>query len=365
MTDTLAPSTADPLADPSLREPGIWQSLREGLFGERRPLDCLQVEVTSLCPGRCTYCPHTTDAAIWKSRHMEASTFARLWPLMRQCTRVHLQGWGEPFLHPRFMDFAALARRAGCRVSTTTCGLVMHEALAEQLVNSGIDVIAFSLAGTSQATNACRRGVDFERVCEAIRLLQRVRKQKMGVHLEIHLAYLMLASSIEAASALPALMDALDVHAAVVSTLDYISTPELAAEALSPKNLARLAQARAVLETVRDAATAAGRNLHYALPSATPAPPSAGQNKHGTATVDCRENIARTLYVDAEGALSPCIYLNLPTTDTNPLRRVFGSAQRENPLEIWHGEPFQKFRKALADQNPDPACLQCVKRLER
>ena len=149
---------ADPLRNPRFQEPSVWQLFRESLFGKPRLLDCIQVEVTSVCPGRCVYCPHTTQAGYWRSRHMEAATFARLWPLMQESGRVHLQGWGEPFLHPRFMDFAALARKAGCRVSTTTCGLRMDETLAGQIVGSGIDIVAFSLVGTDEASNApaCR-----------------------------------------------------------------------------------------------------------------------------------------------------------------------------------------------------------------
>ena len=167
---------ADPLRNPRFQEPSVWQLFRESLFGKPRLLDCIQVEVTSVCPGRCVYCPHTTQAGYWRSRHMEAATFARLWPLMQESGRVHLQGWGEPFLHPRFMDFAALARKAGCRVSTTTCGLRMDETLAGQIVGSGIDIVAFSLVGTDEASNAPRAGVPFSRVCEAVRTLQRVRK---------------------------------------------------------------------------------------------------------------------------------------------------------------------------------------------
>ena len=204
---------ADPLRNPRFQEPSVWQLFRESLFGKPRLLDCIQVEVTSVCPGRCVYCPHTTQAGYWRSRHMEAATFARLWPLMQESGRVHLQGWGEPFLHPRFMDFAALARKAGCRVSTTTCGLRMDETLAGQIVGSGIDIVAFSLVGTDEASNAPRAGVPFSRVREAVRTLQRVRKAKMGVHLELHFAYLMLASQMEAVEGLPDLMDELDVHA--------------------------------------------------------------------------------------------------------------------------------------------------------
>ena len=261
---------ADPLRNPRFQEPSVWQLFRESLFGKPRLLDCIQVEVTSVCPGRCVYCPHTTQAGYWRSRHMEAATFARLWPLMQESGRVHLQGWGEPFLHPRFMDFAALARKAGCRVSTTTCGLRMDETLAGQIVESGIDIVAFSLVGTDEASNAPRAGVPFSRVREAVRTLQRVRKAKMGVHLELHFAYLMLASQMEAVEGLPDLMDELDVHAAVISTLDYIAAPGLEAEAFSPHEAGKLDAARDILERVAEETAKRGRGLYYSLPSLGP-----------------------------------------------------------------------------------------------
>ncbi len=262
-------STPDPLSPKSLPGPGLRQWLREAFTGRPTPLLCMQVEVSSVCACRCTYCPHTTKKDVWQSRLMSAETFAALWPLMRQCGRVHLQGWGEPFLHPRFMDFVGVARRAGCAVSTTTCGQHMDESLAAAIVDSGMDVVAFSLAGTDEASNASRQGMPFSRVCEAVRCLQDVRHKKQGVHLEVHLAYLLLPSQLEAVKRLPELMEELDVHCAVVSTMDYIASPELAAEAYSPEEADKVAAAAAVLAPVAARVRQSGRELWYAL---TPGP---------------------------------------------------------------------------------------------
>lgn len=193
----------DPLRNPAFRAPGLGERLRELLLGERRPLDCVQVEVTSCCAGRCVYCPHTTQAAFWRSRHMPDAVFAALWPLLRRSGRAHLQGWGEPLLHPRFFDFAALARKAGCQVSSTSCGLCMDADLAARIVQSGMDMLAFSLAGTDAASNAARSGVPFERVCEAVRLVraaQHASDARKETALEVHLAYLLLADRIDAAA---------------------------------------------------------------------------------------------------------------------------------------------------------------------
>lgn len=347
--------TKNPASTPGneFRGPGFWETFKEAFFGARRLLDCVQVEVTSRCPGRCTYCPHTTQKAHWRPRDMEMATFGRLWPLMRRSGRVHLQGWGEPLLNPAFFEMAALARKAGCQVSTTTCGLRMDENLAHGIVESGIDMVAFSLAGTDTASNASRRGVGFDRVCEAVATLQAVRRARMGVHLEIHIAYLMLASTMEAVAGLPALMQRLGVHAAVVSTLDYIPEPGLAQEAFSPSETAKLAQAEAILSKTAAEAKRLGLDFHYELPHP------------GAAGTSCRENITRSLYVSADGSVSPCVYVNVPTDVADPGRRVFGNVRDQDPIDIWESADFKSFREQLAGGNPDLPCQRCPKRFMR
>ena len=58
---------------------------------------------------------------------------------------------------------AALARKAGCKVSTTTCGLRMDPELALRIVESGIDIVArprfsnLAYAGPKKATRLPRR----------------------------------------------------------------------------------------------------------------------------------------------------------------------------------------------------------------
>ena len=332
-----------------LKGPGLWASLRELM--QPREIECLQVEVTSCCPGKCTYCPHTTRADVWKSRHMQPETFAALYPIMKKTTRVHLQGWGEPFLNPWFMDFVELARRAECAVSTTTCGLRMDEALAERLVNSGVDIIAFSLVGTDEESNAARAGVPFSRVEEAVRMLQAARKKHNAVHLEIHLAYLMLASNVEAVRGLPKLMEDWGVHAVVVSTMDYIPSPEMEHEAFAPHEREKIEAARVVLEEVGAAVRASGRDFYASLPASEPAP-------------CCRERAHRTLYADASGEISPCVYLNVPMEAEQPRRTVFGQVNETDPIAIWDIPEYQAFRKAVETADPPAACVSCAKRFE-
>jgi MoaA/NifB/PqqE/SkfB family radical SAM enzyme len=338
-------------SDIAFAQPGFLETIREAFLGVCRMMDCLQVEVSSRCPGRCGYCPHTTRRDQWLARDMDMGTFERLWPLMRQANRVHLQGWGEPLLHPGFFDMAALARKAGCAVSTTTCGLCMNEGIARQLADSGIDIVAFSLAGTDAASNAARHGVDFERVCEAIGVLQGVRRAAGAAHLEIHFAYLMLASDMPAVRRLPGLAHRLGVHAVVVSTLGTMVEPGFEPEAFMPDEAEKLARAAAVLAEAGAEAKRLGVEFHCSLPR----PDASGRA--------CREDIARSLYVAADGSVAPCVYLNVPSDRVDLERRVFGNVNATDPREIWESTAFRRFRDGLAGGVADPACRVCPQRL--
>ena len=332
-----------------LKGPGMLESLRDLM----RPcsLDCVQAEVSSRCFGKCSYCPHTVDSQYWKSRDMSLETYAALWPALRCAERVHLQGWGEPFLNPHFFDFAELARRAGCRISTTTCGMMMDEGMAERIVASGIDVIAFSLSGTDAVTGSARAGISFEKLDRAVRLLQAVRKKRVAVHLEIHIAYMLLASQVQAIRFLPELMEEWGAHAAVVSTMDYIPSIEMANEAFLPHEREKIEAARVELRQAGARIRAAGRGFYSSLPAEKP-------------VGGCRERAHKTVYVDAEGMLSPCVYLNVPTEKQRYPRVVFGSIAEKSIMEILAEPACQAFRTQTQGVQPPQACMACPKRFE-
>lgn len=71
---------------------GSWRhKLRQALCGGAPQFDCLQVEVSSRCLGRCIYCPRT-QAVADPGVDMPLATFSRLGPMLTRARRVHLQG---------------------------------------------------------------------------------------------------------------------------------------------------------------------------------------------------------------------------------------------------------------------------------
>jgi MoaA/NifB/PqqE/SkfB family radical SAM enzyme len=344
----------NPLQNAAFRAPGLLERMLGLFLGKSRPLDCIQVEVTSFCNGHCIYCPHTIQARQWQSRHMSAEIFAALWPLLRRSGRAHLQGWGEPFLHPLFFDFVALARKADCQVSATSCGLQVDSSFARRIVQSGMDILAFSLAGTDHASNMPRAGVPFEQVCAAIRSVQQAIETEQGKQessLRIHLAYLLLADRMEAVTALPQLMEKLNVGMAVISTLDHrLVQPAQASLAFSVQEKEKLEHARAILEKTAARAAAAGRNIYYTLPGDT------AQSREGA----CHENVSKSLFVSSDGSMSPCVHLKLPTAGGDTARHIcFGNVLEDDPWQVWNSREYRQFRKQLQEGVLPAYCLAC------
>ena len=331
---------------------GWWRRLWQRLIAATPQFDCLQVEVSSRCFGSCRYCPRTLATA-GPGTDMDLAVFSRLVPLFACARRVHLQGWGEPFLNRNFFAMATMARAAGCRVSTTTCGLEMSEGLAESILDAGLDIVAFSLAGTDEASNGRWRGLSLARVRQGMAALAEAKRRRGMSEPQLHLAYLLFPEDLEALAGLPQLMEELDVAAAVISTLDYLPHPALAEQTFDGAGQARLERVGQLLADITGEVERRGRQLHHHFPRAQ------GQGQ------GCLENIGRSLFVAADGTVSPCVFTNAPGPPGDPRRRVFGNVRIEEPLAIWRGGAYQAYRRDLAEGRPQPPCCTCRKRFDQ
>ena len=149
-----------------------------------------------------------------------------------------------------------------------------------------------------------------------------------------------------------------DVPVCVVSTLDMPVLPQHWEWAYKPDENDKIARARDVLERVSADVAEKGRSLRFCLP--------------GKKTGICREDVDKSCYVDAEGYLSPCIYLNVPfrkemfkqKTLLEQQRLVYGNILDTDPVRIWDMLDYRDFRADLAHGATPPTCLTCPKRYE-
>lgn len=321
-------------------------------------LDWLQVEVTSHCNAACLYCPHTVYRNVWASRHMQVEIFRRLLPVFGRTRLVHLQGWGEPLLHPSFFTFVQLAKAAGCAVSTTTNGMLFNDEVCSRVINSSMDLISFSLAGTGPANDYYRRGTSLSAVLRAMERLAGYRLRVGSSHPAIHVSYLLLRSAVGELSCLPELLAGTGVDAVVVSTLDFVPLPELAGESIMEAEPSVLGEVRSLMEEVAGKCGSKGIRFHYRLP---------GDKAGGR---PCAENSLKAAYVAADGSVSPCVFTNIPVDPTAvkgeglpalAWRKTFGNVTKETFSAIWYKKVYRAFRRGLKKGQPPYPCWACAK----
>jgi radical SAM protein with 4Fe4S-binding SPASM domain len=313
--------------------------------------DWIQVEVSTYCNARCFYCPHTTLRDRWVNRNMTLETFERIVPSFKRTELVHLQGWGEPFLNPHFIIMAEEAKKAGCRVGTTSNGTALDASLREAVVRTGVDVLSFSLAHSDPSHDSVRQGACLEEVLDTVRSMNAEKKRQGTNNPSIHVSYLLLRSNKDDVKNLPSLLAGLGVDEVVVSTLDFVSTPDLAKEALFPQTPEEYESLRSFLESVRLEGERAGVPIHYQIPYA------------GRRRLLCSENIERAVVISAAGDVYPCVFMNTPRSSDmmGGERPVFGNVN-ERPLEdIWWSKEYKNFRRSFYQDRLASTCMHCSK----
>jgi MoaA/NifB/PqqE/SkfB family radical SAM enzyme len=320
--------------------------------------DWIQVEVTTHCNAACIYCPRTVFRESWQDQHLSLETFKKLKSALPRTDLVHLQGWGEPFLNPEFFEIAAFAKQTGCKVGTTTNAMLLNGKTIEKVIGSGLDILAFSLAGTTESNEAIRRGTSLNKVLKSIEALSKEKERKGSTTPEIHVAYMLFRSGIGELGELPALLDGLGVTQVVVSTLDFVPTEELRKEALVPVTREEYEKLRSTLDRLVQAGSEKGLSVHYHLVS-----PEKRREV-------CTENAQQALCISSDGAVTPCVYTNLRFSGTyydlqgkkvSYQRMVFGNIHEKNVKDIWKEKSYRAFRRSFCKGELAPTCQKCPK----
>jgi MoaA/NifB/PqqE/SkfB family radical SAM enzyme len=325
--------------------------LKRGAPG--RFLEALQVEVTSRCCVRCEMCPHNTLTERWPETDMAWQTFEHVAQAFPHAAHVHLQGWGEPLLHPRLFEMIPPAKAAGCRVGLTTNGVNLSREAATRLLDLRLDLLAVSIAGASQETHeGIRVSSSFPEVLENVRRFTSLRAQRPGGGPKIELSYLMTATNIAELPQAVDLAASLGVDELYAINLDYVMTPAHDTLRVFGRPLLRAEALRAV-EEAQDRARRQGVTFR-------PYPFDLEE------VAVCEAQPPRILFISCEGWVAPCAYLSLPgqreiprlfagQSVTVPAVR-FGNILEQELLEIWESPVYvafrQRFEARLASRTP-------------
>lgn len=268
---------------------------------------------------------------------------------------VHLQGIGEPLLHPRVIDLVRCVVEAGARVTTSSNLTLLDDRMAELCVASGLDTVHVSIdAASPEVYRRIRVGASLDQVVANVKRLVRARR-RLGSQLpRLKLVMVLMRRNLHELPAVVSLAGQLGFDGVFVQRLSHrFLEPSLppslrplnsfaARESLDDFDAERLEE---LLEVARLRAVASG--LEIRLPRTRPYGPSVV----GRERCDWPWTQA---YICYDGSALPCCMVGVP-------ERVCLSSTVENSLsEIWRGAAYQAFRQRLESEDPPEVCQSCA-----
>ena len=310
----------------------------------------VQIEPVGQCNLACRMCPVVMrgDGGPGKRpAFMAYEVFCRLLDQFPDVSELHLQGLGEPMLHPRFFDMVAYAAGRGIEVSTNTNLTAFSDRRADQCVQSGLRRMHVSLdAAEPEAYEYIRVGSRFSRV---LRNLQRLREAKLRLQSsnpEVRLVAVAMRRNLEQ---IPAL-----VQLAHDNGIRHVSVQHLCHDFSEGSLPERYAPMREFIDSEMLSAQDVGeafaqaRRLAQALEVDLRLPRLQGEARKPGCDWPWRGS-----YIAYSGEAMPCCMVATPD------RINFGNMATQGVAEIWSSERYEAFRTALASESPPDICRGC------
>jgi len=286
----------------------------------------IRIEPSSLCTLRCLHCP--TGTVKFSRGVMDAGTFARILENIR--VNIHnirvvvLYHGGEPFLNKEFLTMVRKIKDSGVpHIKTDTNGTLLNLNLIQQICESGLDEIVFSLDGTSfEQNDTIRRGCDGRRVSENIKKLAEYKRTNGFAKPDIFIATTQfLEKCKKIGDQLPAIPQYLHDFFA-----DEITRRDLSFRTTFAMKWPDLNMDEELFEVICDSEGPQIRNF-------------------------C-DDIISTITIRWNGDIVPCCY-DLTS------KMVMGNLLKEDIGTVWNNKKYLRLRKGIYEKKFCPLCDSC------
>ncbi len=128
----------------------FWSKITRNPAHIAMPLS-ISIEPTTACNLGCPECPSGLKMFSRSTGNLQQPDFNRwIGEMSKYLTYINFYFQGEPFIHPNFLAFVKTAAQKKIYTSTSTNAHFLHDALARQVVESGLDRLIISIDGTTQ-----------------------------------------------------------------------------------------------------------------------------------------------------------------------------------------------------------------------
>lgn len=319
-----------------------------------------QLEPVGQCNLRCQMCAiqfRQDGPPYGAPAFMEFARFTRMLDALPALRELHLQGLGEPVMHPRFFEMVEYATARGIRVSTNSNATLLNERRAERCVTSGLDCLHVSLDGASAATyERIRVRAHFDRVTANVERLLAARERLGATTPRLRLVMVLMRQNLAELPDLIRLARRWQVEGMFVQHLCHDFGESSLPERYRPMRAfvdeqTLLHEDEAAVEAAFAGARALAGELgvDLRLPRARPRVHPPGTP--GRARCDWPW---RGAYISYDGYAMPCCMVSTPD------RVNFGSIAGQDFASIWRGADYEAFRARLDSDEPPEVCRSCA-----
>jgi MoaA/NifB/PqqE/SkfB family radical SAM enzyme len=288
---------------------------------------------------------------------MDFDAFTRLVDQFDTLQELHLQGLGEPMMHPRFFDMVAYAANKGVRVSINTNLTLLNARRAELCVTSGLDRIHVSIDGaTAETYERIRVRSHLDRVVRNLGLLQDARALHGSDRPAVRMVTVLMRQNLHELPDLVRFAHEWNMEGLFVQHLCHdfgeSSLPAhyrpmrdfVQEQTLLEEDLTRVEHWFAAARS-----TAAELGVDLRLPRSRPRvhpPGTPGRQRCSWPWTGA--------YVSYQGFAMPCCMISTPD------RLNFGNMAEEGVAAVWNAPDFDAFRDRLASDEPPEICRSCA-----
>jgi MoaA/NifB/PqqE/SkfB family radical SAM enzyme len=147
----------------------------------------LVLDPTNICNLRCPLCPSWQDFKARTKGVMSIQTFQEICDeIGPYLFAVNLCNWGEPFLNPDLSQMIRYAKKFNTVVGLSTNANYLPDDTAQDIVESGVDIIILSIDGATQKSySRYRRGGNLSAVLSNIERLNTYKEKHKNTPLLI------------------------------------------------------------------------------------------------------------------------------------------------------------------------------------
>ena len=308
----------------------------------------LVLELTTACNYSCIHC-FRFAARDFKVTFMDKELYHRIVKEAMDIGvgRIVYTGWGEPTVHPRFMEFLEVAKKLGFEVVVNTNGSRLEE-LAVSFVRLGVDEVYVSIdAFDIKLYSSIRRFGDLSTVTRGLLTLRKVKTEISS--LKPTVKAILTVTKVNVGEISRVLDYAVDTGISEVVISGYI--PYIGGDL----GLDCLGDEDCRMKFREELSKLSLRILESGIKVTKPL-------LEPTWTRSCPFASNKALYIRADGLVTPCLYYSRSwATVIRGVKRdigevVLGDARRDSLLDIW-----RRYSKILLnlDFNNIPSCFNC------